>query len=325
MMAMMKEICSADIMKYCLGVMKYSLMVLLIIVSFSPSILKSEPQLSITFVGDIMLGRQVGRAIQRSGDPLLPFRGIHHMISSSDISIGNLECVFVDSIITGTYNQKVIRFPAYGETAAGLVLAGFDCCSVANNHAMDFGVEGLQATVATLEKNGIIPLGKASSRTTVIRKNGFSTALFSVWVDGNRLLMVDENKGYIELPSDSLFAEIANAKKKYDVVILFPHWGKEYTGLPTESQKVFAHRAVDAGADIVAGHGPHQVQEKERYGNSIIAYSLGNCIFDQKYEETRTGIILRVSYRRSTGVSDVQAIPFRLRDGSYAPEIVLDN
>ena len=295
---------------------------LIVIMPGTASSEENEPQISIAFVGDIMLGRQVGRAIQRDGDPALPFRGIHHTIASSDISIGNLECVFVDTIITGTYNLKSIRFPAYGETASGLVLAGFDCCSVANNHALDFGVEGLQATVATLEKNGIIPSGRTSSRPTVIRKNGYSTALFSVWKDGNRLLTVDVNKGYIELPSDSLFSEIAEAKKKHDVVILFPHWGKEYTGLPTESQKVFARRAVDAGADIVAGHGPHQVQKTERYGNSIIAYSLGNCIFDQKYEETRTGIILRMNYRRSTGVSDVEVITFRLKEGSYVPEIV---
>ncbi|MFC1509456.1 CapA family protein [Candidatus Omnitrophota bacterium] len=298
---------------------------LIFVMSWTASSEKSEPQLTLAFVGDIMLGRQVGRAIQRTGDPALPFRGIHHFISSSDISIGNLECVFVDSIITGTYNQNVIRFPAYGETAAGLVLAGFDCCSVANNHALDFGVEGLRATVAVLEKNGVIPSGRASLHPTVIQKKGFSTALFSVWKDSGKLLTVDENNGYIELSSDSLFAEIAEAKKKHDVVILYPHWGKEYTGLPTESQKVFAHRSVDAGADIIAGHGPHQVQETERYGNSIIAYSLGNCIFDQKYEETRSGIILRVNYRRSAGISAVEVISFKLRDRSYVPEIVLDN
>ncbi len=229
----------------------------IMVLSCSISSEKAEEEITLAFVGDIMLGRHVGRAMQKAADPALPFRSVYHEIASADISIGNLECVFVDTLITGTYTHEVIRFPAYGEAVAGLKLAGFDCCSIANNHAMDYGIEGVRSTITTLENNGIKPSGLSSSKPTLFRTKGFTIALFSIWIDNNELRMVDSQKGYTVISLTSFFKDVEEAKKTSDCVIAYPHWGTEYTSHPSEAQTNFAHTAIQMGANLVVGHGPH--------------------------------------------------------------------
>ncbi|MCE5248956.1 CapA family protein [bacterium] len=278
--------------------------------------------LTIAFTGDIMLGRQVGRAIFRANDPSLPFRHIYSEIRPADIAIGNLECVFADTLFTGTFNHPVIRFPAYSETVAGLKLAGFDCCSVANNHALDFGTPGVRKTIQILDRNGIVPMGTASANPVVIAKKGYTVALFGFWAKGDTLWAVDPSGGYAGVEDETVLDAIGQAKKTCDIVILFLHWGKEYTGSPTDEQKNLARRASQAGADLIVGHGPHQIQEIEYRGKSLIAYSLGNCVFDQKYDETRTGLILRVSFDSPGAVPKAVLIPVRTDDSTCAPVVL---
>jgi len=274
------------------------------------------------FAGDIMLGRQVGKAMLRANDPSLPFREIFPEIRYADISIGNLECVFADTLITGTYNHVIIRFPAYSETVEGLKLAGFDCCSLANNHSMDFGTDGVSSTIGVLEKNGILPVGTVSTTPALIRKKGWDVALFGFWVNRDSLWVVDPATGYVPIEEESVFHAVGKAKKTCDIVLLFLHWGREYTVTPTESQRNFAHRVVRAGADIIIGHGPHQIQEIEYRGNSLIAYSLGNCVFDQKYEETQKGMIVRVTYERPAERPDVKLLTIRIRKATFVTTLM---
>ena len=283
---------------------------------------ENNRKLTVTFTGDIMLGRQVGRAIQRSGDLSLPFRHIYSMLSSADLTIGNLECVFADTLITGTFDQPKIRFPAYSETVQGLKLAGFACCSLANNHTMDFGRAGVQSTVETLEKNGIRSIGIVSPNPVLIKKNGFAIALFGVWMNGDGLWIVNPDTGYVSLSQNTLFGEITTAKKAHDIVIVFVHWGKEYRSYPDDSQICLARLAAHAGADLIIGHGPHQIQGIERCGKSLIAYSLGNCVFDQKYEETQTGLVLTVSIDSVKDLVDTDILPISIPEHSYIPEFV---
>ena len=279
-------------------------------------------KLTILFTGDIMLGRQVGKAIIRHNDPALPFRQIYQEISSADISIGNLECVFVDSLITGTYNHKKILFPAYRESAEGLTLAGFDFLSLANNHAMDFSIEGVQSTLNVLEKNSIKTIGLDSESPVLIKKNGFNIALFSFWMNNDGLWLVNRKNGYTSISLDSLANEIIQAKKSNDIVVLFMHWGKEYASYPADSQKNLAHLAAQAGADLIVGHGPHQIQGIEKYGESFIAYSLGNCIFDQKYEETKIGLVLSVYFEHKKGLVNTNILPIYIPEYIYAPQFI---
>jgi poly-gamma-glutamate synthesis protein (capsule biosynthesis protein) len=104
-----------------------------------------------------------------------------------------------------------------------------------------------------------------------------------------------ENIGINRLDNPRFDEIIQNASKKVDILIVSIHWGVEYSN-PTERQREFAHRAVDNGAKIIAGHHPHVVQSLELYKGGLIAYSLGNFIFDQGFsKETMRGLTLEVT------------------------------
>lgn len=286
---------------------------------------RNRKPLTIMFAGDIMLGRQVGRAMQRAHDPALPFRELYPEIRNADISVGNLECVFADTLITGTYNHQTIRFPAYSDAVEGLKLAGFDCCSLANNHSMDFSVKGVRSTINILQNNGIAPAGTTAANPVLIEKNGWKVALFGYWIDRDSLWTVDPATGYTHTAEKTVYSAIEKARGTCDLVILFLHWGTEYTGTPTASQQSFAHRAIRAGANLIVGHGSHQVQKTEYHGSGLIAYSLGNCVFDQKYEETRKGLLLRVVFNHPSDPPRYMALPILIRNGTFVTKRANDD
>jgi len=158
-------------------------------------------------------------------------------------------------------------------------LAGFDVLSLANNHARDFGEEGRSSTMAALDAAGIHHSGREGTVASFVA-NGRRIAMvaFAPNVGSNSL-----NDPQIGLP---LVAELA---KKHDIVIVSFHGGAEGNGaevLPFAREIFagedrgnvveFAHSMIDAGADIVLGHGPHVVRPMEIYKDRLIAYSLGN-------------------------------------------------
>ena len=81
--------------------------------------------------------------------------------------------------------------------------------------------------------------------------------------------------------------DVAAAHARADLVIVLFHFGEELSSTPTARQRLFAHTAVDAGADLVIGHRPHVLQGLERYHGALIAYSLGNFVFPSHRPETR--------------------------------------
>ena len=108
--------------------------------------------------------------------------------------------------------------------------------------------------------------------------------------------------------------DIKNAKKQAQKVIVFFHWGNEFTRKINPKQKELAHQSIDSGADIVLGTHPHVVQPLEIYKNKLIAYSLGNFIFDQQWSKPMDeGMIIRIIfYKRS--IADIQLIPIKLNN-----------
>lgn len=117
-------------------------------------------------------------------------------------------------------------------------------------------------------------------------------------------------------------AAIRDAKRDSDFVIASFHWSEEYKKIPSPSQRKMAHAACDAGADMVIGTHPHCIQSLEWYEDSLIAYSLGNFVFDQMWADyTRQGIILRC---RLVGADlvDIEVLPYLIYD--YCRPVVLD-
>jgi hypothetical protein len=244
-----------------------------------------EP-ITIAAVGDMMIGSPYPndtRMPPNDGVDLL--KDVTPILAAADIAFGNLEGPMTDSGVSakcsaGSTRCYAFRMPT--RYAKYFKDAGFDVMSLANNHAGDFGEKGRSDTRSALESVGIKHAG--SDRTT------FSTTILEV--KGKRVAVIGfgHNNG---MPSINDLAGarqlVLDAKKKADIVVVSFHGGAEGTSrqnVPNRSEiflgenrgnlPAFAHTVVDAGADLVLGHGPHVMRGMEIYKDRLIAYSLGN-------------------------------------------------
>ena len=117
-----------------------------------------------------------------------------------------------------------------------------------------------------------------------------------------------------------IIKDLEKAKEKADFVVVSFHWGIEYQDFPTEYQKSLAHMAIDCGADIVVGHHPHTFQGIELYKGKLIAYSLGNFVFDQRDLKNNQSILLRVTFNRER-LLKAEIIPIELVTFPRSPKV----
>lgn len=258
-----------------------------------------KKEVRLLFVGDIMLSRQIGIIIEREQDPLYPFLRIKNVTEKADISFANLESIASKK---GEDIGSIYSFRADPDTLKGLSYAGFDVVSVANNHAFDWGGEAFLDSQSHLLRLGIAHVGGGKTISDahipfIIEKQGTKFA----YLGYSEFATKYPARGYpavapLDLPS--MKNDIAKAKLLSDVVIVSIHWGTEYNIHASEIQKDIAHELIDAGVTIVIGHHPHVVQEVEEYHGGLIAYSLGNFVFDQNFSsDTRQGLMLTVTMR----------------------------
>lgn len=278
--------------------------------------LSNRSDITVTFVGDIMLGRQVGKMIQKTQDPCWPFRRISQALKESDLTIGNLECVYVNRLITGDGPGKPVLLPAFGYTAKGLAWAGFDALSLANNHSLDFGATGLNNTLEALRQNGIQAGGINGRDPLRFSIKDRQVAVFSWYFPRGGIMQIKPDGGYARLEPEKLWASLRQEREKGNVVVVCIHWEDATSVSPNPFQKNVARRAIAAGADLVVGHGTHSVQTIEDYHGGIIAYSLGNLVFDQKYYETQKGLIFTCRIKKGKGVASYSLYKTRISSGT---------
>lgn len=246
-----------------------------------------------------MLSRGVRRQILAAHDPALPFRKIAPLLSGSDIAFVNLESPFSDR---GPYHDGGLIFHAAPESIAGLELAHIAIASTANNHSRDCGSHGVEFTVAWLRKHGIEPLGSSESaarthRGVVLRRNGIRFGFLGYTYDQQNGNWRDIDDRIALADPAVVCRDVADIRKRADVVIVSMHYGIEYRTKPSKGQIAFAHAAIDAGAKLVIGHHPHVIEPEEAYHGGFIFYSLGNFVFDQyQREATQRGEIVQVSF-----------------------------
>jgi hypothetical protein len=239
-------------------------------------------RVSIASVGDMMIGTDYPQNHLPDDDGSSFLAAVTPVLSAADIAFGNLEGVLVDGGVPGKKCKNLnacYLFRSPTRYAGHFRDAGFDVLSLANNHARDFGEEGRTATMTALDTVGIYHSG---------REGEFA----SFEVDGSRIALlayaVTKNSNML-LDYDLAAATVAEYAATHDIVIVSFHGGaegvaamslpfaeEEYYDEPRGDVVVFAHRMVDAGADLVIGHGPHVVRAMERYRGRLIAYSLGN-------------------------------------------------
>ncbi len=242
----------------------------------------THPGLTLAAVGDTMLGTDFPENILPDDDGLSFLDAVTPILAGPDIAFGNLEGVLQDGgePVKQCKDKRIcFLFRTPTRYATYLQLAGFDAMSLANNHARDFGEDGRSSSMAALDRAGIRHSGREGTTVSWIA-NGRRVALaaFAPNVGSNSLN-----------DPDIAIALVADLAAKNDIVIVSFHGGAEGSGaeiLPFAREIFagedrgnvveFARAMIDAGADLVLGHGPHVVRPMELYRDRLIAYSLGN-------------------------------------------------
>jgi poly-gamma-glutamate synthesis protein (capsule biosynthesis protein) len=295
---------------------------------------RKAPRTTVTIVGDIMLGRGVAAANPAS-DPAAPLRPMRALLHRADLTVGNLESTLSDD---GTPQQGSDSFAADPRALPAMASLGFDALSLANNHTGDYGPGALVKTVAAFRGSGISAFGAGrnrhtASRAVVLERHGVRFAFLGFNTIGETPRAVPGRPGAlsVRMPPRTgplnhrdlarVLHEVRRLAHRVDVVVVMPHWGTQYTHRVDPIQRRVGRRLVDAGADLVVGGHPHWVQGLERYHGAVIAYSLGNFVFDMDFmEQTMEGVALTATFHgdRLTGVD---LTPYRM-DSSFAPHIV---
>ena len=289
----------------------------------------SSRPITLIFVGDIMLDRGVKYMIERygNGDYKFPFFKIRDYLNQTDVLFGNLEGPISDK---GQKVGSIYSFRNDPRTIEGLVFAGFDILSVANNHIFDYGREAMEDTFLRLKEVGIDYVGggfnEEEAYLSIIKEiNGTKIAFLAYTNLGTPYWSAKEEKSGISwLTEENLVTGIKKAKEEANLVIVSIHFGDEYKTSLTSEQRYFAHLAIDSGADLVIGHHPHIIQEIEKYKEGYIAYSLGNFVFDQGFsEETMKGLMLKVLIKDGK-IKELVSVEVKINE-FFQPEIVAKN
>lgn len=269
-----------------------------------PSQQSGEQGHTLVAVGDIMLAGSAKSILEEKGyayafqDPCLA-----KIISSADVAFANLE--FPVAQHGQAFQDKQFIFKGSRASLAAIRLAGFDLLSLANNHTMDYGAEGLDSTIRTCKSFHLTPAGAGSSleearRLQVISKNGVRYGLLAYsltypkefWAtDGNAGTAYGERK-YLE-------QDIPRSAREVDILIVSFHWGEELNPQPRPYQTELAHMAVDLGATVVLGHHPHIPQPIEIYRGAPIFYSLGNFAFGSWSVNTPFSFVAEIRFSGS--------------------------
>lgn len=271
-----------------------------------------EDPITLLFVGDIMLSRFIQTQIERHGnDYTFPFASSSDIVAAADISFGNLEGSISDE---GENQGSMYSFRANPRVIEGLTHAGFDVLSLANNHILDWGKEALVDTISILKENNIIPIGAGTTASDAnecaritVKGTTFCFLAFTNLYPSS-LAATKNTPGISDFNLEKIKDQIAAIKSKKstvndNIIVISLHWGDEYQSVSNALQQRIAHELAVAGADVIVGHHPHVPQEVEEFENEngdrgVIAYSLGNFVFDQNFsKETMEGRAMEITIK----------------------------
>jgi len=248
--------------------------------------INNSDTLTIAAVGDIMLGSDsINDTFLPPNDGVDMLKEVTPILSAANIAFGNLEGPLVDGGTTSKCSPRSTRCFAFRTpTRYGKYLkdAGFDVMSLANNHTSDFGDFGRESTIKTLNQLGIKHAGgdKFQLATTIVESKGKKIAFIGF-----------ATNNIVPNINDLAFARqlVTEANKKADLVVVSFHGGAEgptaqrvpnkteyFAGQERGNLPLFSKTVIDAGADLVLGHGPHVLRGMEIYKDRLIVYSMGN-------------------------------------------------
>ncbi len=287
------------------------------------------PALTVAAGGDVLGDRRVGTFVDEHGGEAV-FAKVRPLLEEAHLAFVNLESPLSDR---GTPDpHKEYTFLGRPALVDGLAAAGVDVVSLANNHAVDFGPTALLDTIDRLDEAGVNHAGAgadaeaAQAPALLLTPAGIVAVLAFTELIHPGFAATADRAGINPTTPDhkKLLAAIASAQEKADFVVVSFHWGKEYTGRANQEQRRLAHQAIDAGADLVLGHHPHVIQGLELYRDRLIAYSLGDFVWDHHSRETGETFVLQVAMKPGEPPY-VEVVPVYLSEATGVPAPVTGN
>lgn len=265
-----------------------------------------------TFTGDFTIGGDSRKRTdifnnelkKQGGDINFPLRNVRDILMADDLTLVNFEGTLTDSTyVPNNKKENQFLFSAPPEYVSILADNGIEAVALENNHVMDHGEEVYLETQRHLTDAGIVwsnaeNIGEYTVKGVRIAMLSYQT--FNLY-----------DKLFTQVPLD-----IAEAKEKYDLVIVSFHWGAEKDYAPNANQQKIGKLAIDAGADLVVGHHSHRINPIEEYKGKYIVYSLGNfCFSGNKNPSDMSSFMFQMRWRVKDGVVTQDAwriIPIRI-------------
>lgn len=291
------------------------------VISFSQKPVVSSPEsVVLSFSGDLIIHEDLYKKVvaDKNHDFAILWKKTLPLYAKADYSYVNLEGPTALGITNKLQNKGDVGFIYDNEVYSGTDLlfnyhptlidalqrSGFDIVSTVNNHSMDRGVKGLNATIDALNKRKMPFIGtrKSDSEDPLVTFTKVKN-LNIAWIGCTEMI-----NGFNDRKSQlyncfeereeimKLLARVISEQKP-DAVIMTPHWGVEYSHKPTQAQIDLAHEFLDMGATAVIGAHPHVLQPAEKYitkdqRETFIAYSLGNFVANQRGIERKTSAVI---------------------------------
>ena len=251
---------------------------------------------------------------ERTGDA----GAVRRYLRSADLTLANLENPVIRAAV---YHPEDTTFTGDLRLLPILENAGIDGVTLGNNHILDAGTSGLDETIVHLDDAGIAHAGAGMDLTEAREPMIFDLGGTKVGVlsyhgvpSYDWTWATETAPGTAPIDEEVMREDVARLQQEVDVVVVAPHWGKEYIATPEPWQVEYAHAAVDAGADIFVGGHAHWPKGIEIYDGKPIFYGVGNFLLDQSWsEETSTGIFAEITLHEDR-VVQIRPVPFILMD-----------
>jgi poly-gamma-glutamate synthesis protein (capsule biosynthesis protein) len=279
--------------------------------------------------GDFYLSDEVAKQINAGPDRVPMFAKTAHLLSSANINVINFEGAATVSLVPFTLKRHLLRMPVW--VPQMLRNAGVAAVTLGNNHAMDFGYEGLAETIETFRNVTVETFGAGhnladAARPFIAPFDGGAACLISMsrtWPEEFWATTTKPGTAFLG-PAETARAIADCARDGYFTIAIF-HWGQELTRKPQQYQIELAHIAVDAGADAVIGHHPHIIQDIEVYRGKPIIFSIGNFAFATDTRDSpQEGMAVRI-YRKSKGQRGVtfEIVPLNVQNSQvkFVPKL----
>ena len=271
---------------------------------------------TILMFGDVNLGRQVGQGLLK-GTMKDPFARMKPVLQCADCVFANLESPISDQNGETESPTSNFVFCAPPVAAKALKLAGVTIVSTANNHALDYSLQGLCETLLHLDNAGVRHVGTSADSVrrvppAILTCKGMTVGFLAYTQSVNE---AGPWKGRLAV-FDSIGAarDITRLKRKVDFVVVSFHGGIEYADEPDARTRRQLVSLARAGADIVVGHHAHVPQGIDTIGTCVVFNSLGNFVFNQAmpWAKRSYGAELKIEKRgNSATLASVRLIPFR--------------